>query len=161
MLGLAMLWRGSRVGPRAPGGRRMPGTLPLASTFSIRQLKHAVPPWTEQWQHFVSEATEQFWGDLCQRTRGAWAYGIRADGRRELLAFTWSRGESQAAWKGLLNDLYRRSSSVVLLRSAAARGACMVCFVNVKSVGRILYAIFNRFNLERAQRTLPAFAQAA
>lgn len=36
------------------------------------------------------------------------AYGIRADGTRQLLAFTRSTGESQAAWEGLLQDLYRR-----------------------------------------------------
>ncbi len=36
------------------------------------------------------------------------AYGVRRDGRRELLSFMRSQGESQAAWEGLLNDLYRR-----------------------------------------------------
>ncbi|HEV2490360.1 MAG TPA: IS256 family transposase [Candidatus Acidoferrales bacterium] len=36
------------------------------------------------------------------------AYGVRRDGRRELLAFTRAKGESQAAWEGLLNDLFRR-----------------------------------------------------
>jgi putative transposase len=36
------------------------------------------------------------------------AYGLRADGTRQLLAFTRSTGESQAAWEGLLQDLYRR-----------------------------------------------------
>lgn len=36
------------------------------------------------------------------------AYGVRADGTRHLLAFTRSTGESQAAWEGLLHDLYRR-----------------------------------------------------
>lgn len=36
------------------------------------------------------------------------AYGIRPDGTRQLLAFTRSQGESQAAWEGLLQDLYRR-----------------------------------------------------
>ena len=36
------------------------------------------------------------------------AYGIRTDGTRQLLAFTRSQGESQAAWEGLLHDLYRR-----------------------------------------------------
>lgn len=36
------------------------------------------------------------------------AYGVRSDGRRELLAFLRSQGESQAAWEGLLGDLYRR-----------------------------------------------------
>jgi transposase-like protein len=36
------------------------------------------------------------------------AYGVRANGTRQLLAFTRSTGESQAAWEGLLMDLYRR-----------------------------------------------------
>ncbi len=36
------------------------------------------------------------------------AYGVRNDGRRELLAFTRARGESEAAWEGLLNDLFQR-----------------------------------------------------
>lgn len=36
------------------------------------------------------------------------AYGVRQDGTRQLLAFTRSQGESQMAWEGLLQDLYRR-----------------------------------------------------
>jgi putative transposase len=36
------------------------------------------------------------------------AYAIRRDGRRHLLAFMRSQGESQAEWEGLLQDLYRR-----------------------------------------------------
>lgn len=36
------------------------------------------------------------------------AYGVRRDGRRELLAFTRAKGESQAGWEGLLNDLFQR-----------------------------------------------------
>jgi transposase-like protein len=36
------------------------------------------------------------------------AYGVRQDGSRQLLAFLRSSGESQAAWEGLLQDLYRR-----------------------------------------------------
>jgi putative transposase len=36
------------------------------------------------------------------------AYGVRRDGSRQLLNFQRSQGESQAAWEGLLNDLYRR-----------------------------------------------------
>jgi len=36
------------------------------------------------------------------------AYGVRGDGSRQLLAFLRSSGESQAAWEGLLGDLYRR-----------------------------------------------------
>jgi putative transposase len=36
------------------------------------------------------------------------AYGVKRDGSRRLLAFTRSQGESQAAWEGLLGDLFRR-----------------------------------------------------
>jgi len=36
------------------------------------------------------------------------AYGVRANGSRQLLAFLRSSGESQAAWEGFLQDLYRR-----------------------------------------------------
>ena len=37
----------------------------------------------------------------------------------------------------------------------------MVCFVNVQSVERIIYSIFNRFNLEWHEHTLREFTQAA
>jgi transposase-like protein len=37
----------------------------------------------------------------------------------------------------------------------------MVCFVNVQSADRILYSIFQRFNLEWKSRTLRAFTHAA
>ena len=37
----------------------------------------------------------------------------------------------------------------------------MVCFVNVQSVDRIIYFIFQRFNLEWKNRTLKLFTQAA
>jgi len=37
----------------------------------------------------------------------------------------------------------------------------MVCFVNVRSVDRIIYSIFQRFNLEWKNRTLKVFTQAA
>jgi putative transposase len=36
------------------------------------------------------------------------AYGVGSDGRRRLLGFQRSSGESQQAWEGLLGDLYRR-----------------------------------------------------
>lgn len=36
------------------------------------------------------------------------AYGIRAGGTRQRLSFLRSQGESQSAWEGLLEDLYRR-----------------------------------------------------
>jgi transposase-like protein len=37
----------------------------------------------------------------------------------------------------------------------------MVCFVNVQSVERIIFSIFNRFNREWRQHTLRQFTQAA
>ncbi len=37
----------------------------------------------------------------------------------------------------------------------------MVCLVNVESVDRIIYSIFQRFNLEWKPRTLSVFIQAA
>jgi transposase-like protein len=36
------------------------------------------------------------------------AYGIRRNGERRLLAFVRARGESQAAWEGMLQNLYQR-----------------------------------------------------
>lgn len=39
------------------------------------------------------------------------AYGVRTDGTRHLLGFLRSQGESQSAWEGLLQDLYRRGLS--------------------------------------------------
>ena len=36
------------------------------------------------------------------------AYGIRPNGQRQLLGFVRARGESQAAWEGALQSLYRR-----------------------------------------------------
>lgn len=205
------------------------------------------------------------------------AYGVRTDGTRQLLAFTRSHGESQAAWEGLLHDLYRRglegqhlqlvvtdgcaglaaalqtvyprvahqrcwvhkmrnlvgavrrrdqaavaTEARAIYQAASRREAetlarqfaqrwraaypsmvarlvrelpellaffqcprrlwrrvrttnlierCfvevrrrtrpMVCFVNVQSVERIIFSIFNRFNLEWTQRTLRQFTQAA
>jgi putative transposase len=205
------------------------------------------------------------------------AYGVKRDGRRHLLAFMRSPGESQADWEALLNDLYRRGlqgknlqlivtdgcpglaaaiqtvyprvphqrcwvhkmrnilekvrrrdhdlvkadaqaiylaesrsqaqaafrkfrarwkreySSMVKqlerdlpellaffmlpkhlwrkLRTTNVIERCfvevrrrtrpMVCFVNVKSVDRIIYSIFERFNLEWKNRTLKVFTQAA
>ena len=50
------------------------------------------------------------------------AYGIRADGTRQLLAFSRSQGESQAAWEGLLQDLYQRGLQGEQLRLIVTDG---------------------------------------
>lgn len=39
------------------------------------------------------------------------AYGVKADGTRQLLAFVRSQGESQSDWEGLLRDLQQRGIS--------------------------------------------------
>jgi putative transposase len=212
-----------------------------------------------------------------QRVQMLVAYGVRADGTRQLLGFLRSKGESQTAWEGLLEDLYRRGLQGKNLRLIVTDGCpglaaaietvypralhqrcwvhkmrnilekvrrrdydavkadaqaiygadnrrqaqsalrsfrrrwqavygsmvrqlerdlpellsffsfprhlwrklrttniierCfvevrrrtrpMVCFVNVKSVDRIIYSIFQRFNLEWKTRTLRVFTQAA
>ena len=205
------------------------------------------------------------------------AYGVKQDGRRELLAFLRTHGEGQADWEGLLNDLYRRglkgsnlqlivtdgcaglAAAIQMVYPRALHQRCwvhkmrnvlekvrkcdydqvkadaqaiyqaedrkqaqakfrafrwrwqrhygsmvrqlekdlpellsffsfprhlgrklrttniiercfvevrrrtrpMVCFVNVQSVDRIIYSIFQRFNLEWKNRTLKVFTQAA
>ncbi|WP_447977236.1 IS256 family transposase [Candidatus Nitrospira bockiana] len=249
-----------------------------------RALDHAVAqfhqaPLTDDWRYLfldgVSLRVRRPSGR--KRVQLLVAYGIRADGTRQLLAFTRSRGESQAAWEGLLQDLYRRGlegrhlqlvvtdgcpglaaavqtvyprvphqrcwvhklrnvlgrvrrrdhaavkaavqaiyqapnrreaeaaartfarhwqaayPTVVArvladlpellaffscpprlrrkLRTTNAIERCfvevrrrtrpMVCFVNVQSVERIIYSIFNRFNLQWRQHTLQEFTQAA
>jgi putative transposase len=43
-----------------------------------------------------------------QRVHMLVAYGVRGDGTRQLLSFMRSKGESQSAWEGRLEDLYRR-----------------------------------------------------
>ena len=212
-----------------------------------------------------------------QRVHMLVAYGVRSDGTRQLLSFMRSKGESQSAWEGLLEDLYRRglkgenllliitdgcpglaaaietvyprvlhqrcwvhkmrnilekvrrrdhegvkADAQAIYRAESRRQAeaafrafrrrwqslygsmvrqlehdlpellsffsfprhlwrklrttniierCfvevrrrtrpMVCFVNVKSVDRIIYSIFQRFNLEWKNRTLRVFTQAA
>jgi putative transposase len=249
-----------------------------------RDLDHAVArfhqaPLTDNWRYLfldgVSLRVRRPSGR--QRVQLLVAYGVRADGTRQLLAFTRSTGESQAAWEGLLQDLYRRglegrqlqlvvtdgcpglatalqtvyprvahqrcwvhklrnvlaavrradhaavkADAQAIYRASSRREAeaqarefarrwqpiyprvvqrvsqdlpellaflqcprslwrklrttnaierCfvevrrrtrpMVCFVNVQSVERIIYSIFNRFNLQWHQRTLREFTQAA
>ena len=57
-----------------------------------------------------------------QRVHMLVAYGVRANGTRQLLAFLRSQGESQAAWEGLLEDLYRRGLKGEHLRMIVTDG---------------------------------------
>jgi transposase-like protein len=60
-------------------------------------------------------------------------------------------------WKKLLTTNIIERCFVEVRR----RTRPMVCFVNVRSVDRIIYSIFQRFNLEWKNRTLKLFTQAA
>jgi transposase-like protein len=57
-----------------------------------------------------------------QRVHMLVAYGVRANGTRQLLAFLRTQGESQAAWEGLLEDLYRRGLQGERLRMIVTDG---------------------------------------
>jgi len=63
----------------------------------------------------------------------------------------------------LTNHAYIAAANVIerCFVEARRRPRPMVCFVNVESVDRIIYSIFQRFNLEWKTRTLSLFTQAA
>lgn len=93
------------------------GEVVSAQTVSklTRRLDHLVRAFhqarlTEEWAYLfldgVSLRVRRPGGR--KRVQMLVAYGVRADGRRQLLAFLRTQGESQAAWEGLLQDLYRR-----------------------------------------------------
>jgi putative transposase len=244
---------------------------------AVRQFHQA--PLEDDWAYLFLDGVSLRVRRPCgrQRVQMLVAYGVRADGTRQLLGFMRSKGESQSAWEGLLQDLYgrglqgkklllivtdgcpglaaaletvypralhqrcwvhkmrnilekvrRRDYDEVKRGAQAIYGAdrrrqaeaaflafrrrwqavyrpmvrqlerdlpellsffsfprhlwkklrttniierCfvevrrrtrpMVCFVNVKSVDRIIYSIFQRFNLEWKTRTLRVFTQAA
>jgi putative transposase len=249
-----------------------------------RQLDEAVrefhqAPLQDEWAYLfvdgVSLRVRRPWGR--KRVQMLVAYGIKPDGSRQLLSFLRTRGEGQADWEALLNDLYRRglqgknlhlivsdgcaglAAAIATVYPRALHQCCwvhkmrnilekvrrrdydqvkagaqaiyladdrrhaqaafrgfrarwrkdygsvvrqlekdlpellsffsfprhlwrklrttniiercfvevrrrtrpMVCFVNVQSVDRIIYSIFQRFNLEWKNRTLKLFTQAA
>ena len=88
---------------------------PQTVSMIIRELDQAV-------QEFHQARLEDDWAYLfldgvslrvrqCagrKRVQMLVAYGVKRDGQRQLLAFLHTRGESQADWESLLNDLYRR-----------------------------------------------------
>jgi putative transposase len=89
-------------------------------------------------------------------------------------AFRAFRGRWRRAYGGMVGQLEQDLPELLsffafpphlrrklLLRGGAAANRPMVCFVNVESVDRIIYSIFQRFNLEWKTRTLSAFTQAA
>jgi putative transposase len=244
---------------------------------AVRQFHQA--PLQDDWAYLFLDGVSLRVRRPCgrQRVQMLVAYGVRGDGTRQLLGFMRSKGESQSAWEGLLQDLYRRglrgdnlllivtdgcpglAAAIETVYPRALHQRCwvhkmrnilekvrrrdydavkrdaqaiygadsrhqaeaafrafrrrwqagygpmvrqlerdlpellsffsfprhlwkklrttniiercfvevrrrtrpMVCFVNVKSVDRIIYSIFQRFNLEWKTRTLRVFTQAA
>ena len=107
-------------------------------------------PATEQFQHFVSNLRESFWGDLNGRTREAWKKFFEADSERQRDRFAvvdaYERDAEQR--RDYRNGYYERDFVTVLgtlrLRIARTRGQS-----------------FLPLNLEWKTRTLEVFTQAA
>ena len=95
-------------------------------------------------------------GDFRQRWQRQYGPMVRRLERDlpELLSFF---GLPRHLWKKLRTTNIIERCFVEVRR----RTRPMVCFVNVKSVDRIIYSIFQRFNLEWKTRTLKLFTQAA
>ncbi len=94
--------------------------------------------------------------DLCRRWRAEYSSMVKQLERDlpERLAFYRLPGRLRRKLR--TTDIIERCFVEVRRRARP-----MVCFVNVKSVDRIIYAIFQRFNLEWKSRTLRSFTQAA
>ena len=75
---------------------------------AVRQFHQA--PLADEWAYLFLDGVSLRVRRPCgrQRVQMLVAYGVRRDGTRQLLAFLRSKGESQSAWEGLLEDLYRR-----------------------------------------------------
>lgn len=74
----------------------------------VEAFHHA--PLEDRWAYLILDGVwmrvRRAWGP--QRVLLLVAYGVRPDGVRRLLAFARAKGESQAAWEGFLQELYRR-----------------------------------------------------
>jgi putative transposase len=75
---------------------------------AVRQFHQA--PLEDDWAYLFLDGVSLRVRRPCgrQRVQMLLAYGVRGDGTRQLLGFMRSKGESQSAWEGLLQDLYRR-----------------------------------------------------
>ena len=104
---------------------------------SRRQAEAAFRTFRQRWQHDYGSMVRQLGRDL-----------------PELLSFF---SFPQHLWRKLRTTNIIERCFVEVRR----RTRPMVCFVNVKSVDRIIYSIFQRFNLEWKTRTLRVFTQAA
>ena len=96
-------------------------------------------PTTEQFQHFVSNLRESFWGDVYGETRLAWKKFWEADSARQRDRFAvvdaYERNEGKR--RDYRNGYYERDFVTVLgtirLRIARTRGQSFVSFPGVRS----------------------------
>lgn len=102
------------------------------------------------------KAAEQAFRQFAQQWRAQYPAMVRGLERdlAQLLSFF---GFPKHLWRKL------RTTNVIerVFVEVRRRTKPMVCFVNVASVDRIIYSIFQRFNLEWRNRTLRVFTQAA
>lgn len=69
------------------------------------------------------------------------AYGIKADGSRELIGYRLAKGESQVAWESLLNDLY--------MRGLEGRGTRIIVHDGAKGLEVALQVVFPKVPTQR------------
>ena len=79
-----------------------------------------VAPWTEQWQHFLRDVREEFWGDLYQRTRVAWQRFLEAVSRQEQERYLGRAAYARAAGRPEYRNGYYARDFV----PASARSGC-------------------------------------
>lgn len=96
-------------------------------------------PATEQFQHFVSNLRESFWGDLNGRTREAWKKFFEADSERQRDRFAVVDAYERNAEprRDYRNGYYKRDFVTVLgtlrLRGRAGRAFCRRDWKSVKA----------------------------
>ena len=87
-----------------------------------------VTPITEQFQHFLAEMKESFWGDLCGRTQLAWKKYFEGESERLRDRYSgWAAYERRkTAKRDYRNGYYERDFvtrfGTIRLRIARARG---------------------------------------
>ena len=87
-----------------------------------------VTPITEQFQHFVEDLQESFWGDLCGRTRLAWKKFFEAEcyGSGTATVDCWHERSSDAD-RDYRNGFYERDYVTrfgTITRAPAGRTSC-------------------------------------
>ncbi len=85
-----------------------------------------VIPITEQFQYFLEEVKERFWGDLYQRTRLAWQQFLESASMQERSRYLGVKDYERTGGREYRNGFYRRKFvtlfGTLLIRVARTRG---------------------------------------